>query len=171
MPYAEMHRSSVFLALGANLGDPASQLAEATRRVAGPQLEVMARSRLYRSAPVGPPGQPDYLNAVIEVQTSFSPTDLLKHTQAIENAMGRVKSVRWGPRVVDIDIALYGDEVVHTPDLVIPHRELARRRFVLAPLADIAPDLIVPGLGKSVAQLLSELVDDPSDLMVLTKNW
>ena len=166
-----MDTSRVFLALGANLGDPAAQIGEAVERLAAGGASVVAKSRLYRSAPVGPPGQPDYLNAAVEVQTSLEPNALLAATQTIEQTMGRVKTVRWGPRLVDIDIALFGDRTVDTPALVIPHRELANRRFVLAPLADLAPDFVVPGHGRTVRALLDALDDDPGDLSVLRSTW
>ncbi|MEM7674562.1 MAG: 2-amino-4-hydroxy-6-hydroxymethyldihydropteridine diphosphokinase [Myxococcota bacterium] len=166
-----MAEERVFLALGANLGSPADQLADAVTRLIHDELRVVSRSRLYRSAPVGPPGQPDYVNAAVEVRTTFSPDQLLAHTQGVENAMGRVKAIRWGPRLVDIDIALYGQRQVNQPELIIPHRELVRRRFVLAPLVDIDPTLVVAGVGKTVSVLLSELDDDPEDLSVLSTDF
>ncbi|MEO1334511.1 MAG: 2-amino-4-hydroxy-6-hydroxymethyldihydropteridine diphosphokinase [Myxococcota bacterium] len=166
-----MAKEQVFLALGANLGEPVDQLVDAVERLAHDELQVVARSRLYRSAPVGPPGQPDYINAAIEVTTTLSPTQLLKHTQGVEQAMGRVKTVRWGPRLVDIDIAIYGSHTIDTPDLVVPHRELANRRFVLAPLADLASAMNVPGLDRTIQQLLEALDDNPDDLSVLSNEW
>lgn len=162
----------VFIALGANLGDPAAQLADAVARLVSPDLTLVAKSRLYRSAPIGPPGQPDYLNAAIEIRTRHRPEALLRHTQAVEAAMGRQKTVRWGPRLVDLDIALYGDEQIDTPDLVIPHRELTRRRFVLAPLADLAPELAVAGTGRTIRDLLAALGPDADEeLSVLRDAW
>ena len=160
-----------YLALGANLADPQAQLAEATDRLHSDDVSVVLRSRLYRSAPVGPPGQSDYLNAVVEIRTRLAPAALLTYTQGIEQAMGRVKTVRWGPRLVDIDIAVYATWVVRTQNLTIPHRELGNRRFVLAPLADLAPELIVPGTGQTVVALMAALQDSPDDISVLRDAW
>lgn len=160
-----------FLALGANVGDPQVQIAEAVDRLHHPEVRVVARSRLYRSAPIGPPGQPDYLNAAVEIATVRAPQALLQHTQGVERAMGRVKTVRWGPRLVDVDIALYDDVQLDTADLVIPHRELANRRFVLAPLADLAPNRVVPGLERTIADLLAALGDADDGLSVLRNTW
>ena len=166
-----MERWPAFLALGANLGDPVTQLTEAVARLERAEVAVVARSRLYRSAPLGPPGQPDYVNGAVEIATALEPEDLLAHTQSVEQAMGRVKTVRWGPRLVDIDIALFADRRHDTPDLTIPHRELTRRRFVLAPLADLAPEVIVPGTNRTITELLAALDDDPSTLSVLIERW
>ena len=166
-----MDEQRVFLAVGANLGDPAAQLVEAADRLATEVLTVVGRSRLYRSAPIGPPGQPEYFNAALEVRTRLSPADLLKHTQGVESAMGRIKTERWGPRLVDVDIALYGAQQVSTRELVIPHAELANRRFVLAPLADLAPEFVVPGFDRTIAELLAALDDNPADLAVERDQW
>lgn len=147
----------VFIGLGANLGDPRAQLAEAIRRLEGPGFRPRRRARLYRSPPLGPPGQPDYLNTAVEGDTTLEPEALLDHLQAIEGALGRVRSVRWGPRVVDLDLLLYGERQLSTPRLVVPHPELSHRTFVLAPLADLAPELVIPGLGATVRALASRL--------------
>lgn len=155
-----------FLALGANLGDPRRQIAAALRHLEAGGAQVEARARLYRSAPVGPPGQPDYVNTAARVRTALEPLALLDLAKAVEARLGRTAGARWGPRVIDVDIALYEDRVVEHPRLVVPHREIARRRFVLAPLADLDPDLHVPGRGR-VRDLLAALDDDPEDLAVL----
>lgn len=155
-----------FLALGANLGDPVAQIASAQRALTEGGAKVRRRARLYRSAPVGPDGQPDYVNTAVEVETELTPEALLSLAKQIEAEHGRTAGVRWGPRVLDIDIALYGGLQLETERLRIPHRELQNRRFVLAPLFDLAPELEVPGLG-SVRALLAALPDDPSALEVL----
>ena len=151
-----------FLGLGANLGEPQVMLAEAIARLAAPDLEVVARAPLYRTAPIGPPGQPDYLNTVLEIRTDLRPEPLLDRLKALEQNLGRTPGVRWGPRLIDLDLLLYGTEQIDLPRLRVPHAELHRRRFVLAPLADLAPEVQVPGLGRSVRELLIALGDDPA---------
>ena len=156
-----------FLALGANLGNPRDQLDSAVDRLREAGLGVERRAPIYRSKPLGPAEQPDFLNTVLEVRTDLEPFELLDLCLGVENEMGRVRAVRWGPRVVDIDIALYGEAVVAHPRLRIPHPELPRRRFVLAPLADLAPDACVPGHKQTVRELLRDLPGEPSDLIVV----
>lgn len=108
----------------------------------------MACSSLYRSAPLGPANQPDYVNAVMAVETALAPLALLDALQALETAFGRVRhGERWGPRTLDLDILLYGSEILATDRLTVPHPGLAEREFVLYPLQEIAPDLNIPGLG------------------------
>jgi 2-amino-4-hydroxy-6-hydroxymethyldihydropteridine diphosphokinase len=155
------------LGLGANLGDPRRNVLEAIERLAAPEVRLLRRARLYRSPPLGPPGQPDYVNTAVEVETSLSPRQLLEHAKGVERALHRVTTVRWGPRTVDVDLLLYGDRRVDEPDLIIPHRELSRRAFVLAPLADLDPALQVPGLGRTVGSLLGDLAAEASALEVL----
>ncbi len=145
-----------YIGLGSNLADPAAQVRQAMTDLAGlPETELFARSALYRTAPVGPADQPDYVNAVVSLKTRLSPRGLLEALQAIERAHGRRRdSTRWGPRTLDLDILLYGDERLSEPGLQIPHPELGRRAFVLVPLADVAPvALRVPGVG-TLADLL-----------------
>jgi 2-amino-4-hydroxy-6-hydroxymethyldihydropteridine diphosphokinase len=137
-----------FLGLGSNLGDRWAQLREA---VAGlPTEEVVAVSPVYETDPVGgPPGQPPYLNLVVELATSRSPRDLLELARRLEQAGGRVRAERHGPRTLDVDVLLVGDLVVDEPDLVVPHPRMFERRFVLAPLADLAPELAPEGWEES----------------------
>jgi dihydroneopterin aldolase/2-amino-4-hydroxy-6-hydroxymethyldihydropteridine diphosphokinase len=137
-------RRRAFLGLGANLGDRE----EALRRAVAGLPDVVAVSPLYETSPVGgPPGQPPYLNAVVELSTALTPRHLLDVAHRLEAAAGRDRSVeeRHGPRPLDVDVLWVDGEVVHEPDLVVPHPRIAERRFVLAPLADLAPDLVVPG--------------------------
>lgn len=158
---------AAYLALGANLGDPVLQIERALEALTRRGVRVRRRARTYRSAPVGPAGQPDYLNTAVEVETELEPLALLETVKAVEAELGRdFETERWGPRVIDIDIALYGDRVVDEPQLRVPHAELTRRRFVLAPLADLAPDLSPPGLP-SIRRLLEALEDDPDSVRVL----
>lgn len=144
----------VYIGLGSNLECPERQVASAIRTLSAlPNSKLLASSRLYRTAPVGLTDQPDYINAVVRLETRLEPRALLDALQAIERAHGRRRDgTRWGPRTLDLDILLYGDERLDTPGLTIPHPELANRAFVLVPLSEIAPaDLQVPGLGDLAA--------------------
>lgn len=130
-----------FLGLGSNLGDRQSRLREA---VAG-LVDVVAVSPVYETDPVGGPPQGAYLNAVVELDTERSPRELLALARELEERAGRVRGERFGPRTLDVDVLLVGDLRVDDADLVVPHPRLWRRRFVVAPLADLAPDLVPPG--------------------------
>lgn len=142
-----IHRA--YIGLGANLNDPAAQLERAFQALAAlPDSCVASRSSLYRSRPMGPAEQPDYVNAVALLETSLTAHQLLRQLQAIEQAQGRVrKGERWGPRTLDLDILLYDDARIGDSELSVPHPGLAEREFVLFPLSEIAPDLDIPGLG------------------------
>ena len=119
-------------------------------------MEDLVLSPLYRTEPVGGPGQPDYLNAVATGRTRLLPLELLALLRRLEAEAGRDPlGERNGPRTLDLDLLLYGDEVIGLPDLAVPHPRLAARRFVLAPLADLVPDRVVPGTGRTVASLLA----------------
>jgi 2-amino-4-hydroxy-6-hydroxymethyldihydropteridine diphosphokinase len=136
-----------YVGLGANLGDPAAALDDAITRLAAiPQTVIAARSSLYRSAPVDAAG-PEFLNAVVALDTVLAPHDLLAHLQAIEQAHGRARPYRNAPRTLDLDLLLYGAQTIATPDLTVPHPRLHDRAFVLLPLAEIAADLEIPGRG------------------------
>ncbi len=139
-----------YVALGANVGDPPAQLREAFARLGSmPQCRLVARSRLWRSAPLGPVAQPDFVNAAAGLLTGLEARALLAELQRLERAMGRTPPVeRWGPRLIDLDLLLVGDERVVGPDLELPHPGLHRRNFVLYPLAEFAPELWVPGRGR-----------------------
>jgi 2-amino-4-hydroxy-6-hydroxymethyldihydropteridine diphosphokinase len=131
-----------FLGMGSNQGDSRALLRHAVDAL-GP--EVVAVSPLYETDPVGgPPGQRRYLNLVVELDTAQSPRDLLGRCQGLERAAGRVRGERWGPRTLDVDILLVDDLEVDEPDLVVPHPRMHERRFVMAPLADLAPELVAP---------------------------
>ena len=156
-------RVRAYVALGTNLGDRWSNLVRAGRALAAaPRTAVVAASRVYDTAPVGPP-QPRYLNAVLELEALLPADALLEVLQEIERAGGRKPSaVRWAARNLDLDLLLYGDEVIRSPALVVPHPGLVARRCVLAPLAELCPDRVVPGTGRTVAQLLA--LAAPEDL-------
>lgn len=143
-----------YIGLGSNLDDPVQQLHRALEALAQlPQTQRIACSRFYRSAPLGPQDQPDYVNAVVALDTDLLPEALLDALQAIEAAQGRVRTRRWGPRTLDLDLLLYGNEVLATPRLTVPHPGLAERNFVLYPLAELVPDLQLPD-GQRLEELL-----------------
>jgi 2-amino-4-hydroxy-6-hydroxymethyldihydropteridine diphosphokinase len=153
IPPRDTHPDQPFqalIALGSNLSRPEHQVQTAIAELhALERSRLVGRSRLYRTAPVGPPGQPDYVNAVVSLDTHLSPLALLDAMQAIERAHGRVRDgIRWGPRVLDLDLLTYGDLIMDLPGLTIPHPEIARRAFVLVPMADVASgDFEIPGAG------------------------
>ena len=141
-----------YVGLGANLGDR-----EETIRAAVAELpDVVAVSTLRETDPVGVTDQPQFLNGVAALDTELAPRELLDHLLAVERRLGRERKERWGPRTIDLDLLLYGNEVIDEDGLKIPHPRLHERRFVLEPLADLAPQLVVPGLG-GVEDLLAEL--------------
>jgi len=148
--------SEVFLGLGSNLGDREAALEEALRRLCGRGLRVALRSSTWLTEPVGGPPQGPFLNAVVSGTIALSPEGLLRACLETEREMGRVRTVRDGPRTIDIDILFYGDVRRETPGLTIPHPRLHERRFVLEPLAELDAELVVPGRGR-VTDLLAEL--------------
>ena len=129
----------IFLGLGSNLGDRKRFLDEALAALPGCGITIDTVSSIYETSPVGVTDQPDFLNMVVEVTTELSARQLLEAIKGIEKDLGRTSGPRWGPRVIDIDLLLYGDEVIDEPDLVVPHPELFSRQFVLDPLREIAP--------------------------------
>jgi len=146
----------VYLALGTNLGDRKNSLREALQSLP-PQVEILAVSRLYETAPAYVLDQPAFLNIAVQGRTSLSPADLLTFLKQLEEGIGRRKTVRYGPREIDVDIIFYDDLIVDLPGLQIPHPRLHERGFVLRPLADIAPDFMHPALKQTVAELLADL--------------
>jgi len=137
-----------YVGLGSNLDDPSAQLDRAERALAGlSQTRLLRVSGRYRNQPLGDPRQPWFLNAVAELATGLTPLLLLQALKAIEVAQGRVAGARWAPRPIDLDILLYGQAQIRLPQLQIPHPGIAARRFVLLPLAELVPELEVPGLG------------------------
>lgn len=137
-----------FIALGSNLADPVSQLSSAFEELSRlPGTQLLARSSLWRSAPVGHLDQPDFVNAVAEVETCLAPDSLLAHLLDIERRHGRIREFPNAPRTLDLDIAVYGDRCIDSPTLTVPHPRMHERAFVLLPLSEIAPELVVPGHG------------------------
>lgn len=140
---------TAYIGLGSNLENPRQQVRQALDELAAlSQTTLDAASSLYKSRAFGPKGQPDYINAVARIKTHLSPLDLLDTLQAIENAHGRVRKVRWGARTLDLDLLLYGGQEIRHERLTVPHPEMHRRAFVLSPLHEIAPDLAIPGRGE-----------------------
>ena len=147
--------TTAYIALGSNLDNPLQQVERAVSAIS--QLnhcQLSATSPWYRTAAIGPGQQPDYINGVCAIETSLEPLQLLHQLQAIENNQGRVRNERWGARTLDLDILLYGELTIDSPQLQVPHPRMAERSFVLMPLADIATDLVMPD-GQPLAQLLA----------------
>lgn len=147
-----------YVALGSNLDDPRAQVERAMAALDQlPQTRCVLRSSLYRSRPFGPVEQPDFVNAVAGLLTTLQPATLLASLQALETRLGRERPVvRWGPRRIDLDLLVHGSARIAEPGLELPHPGIAERAFVLAPLAEIAPDLDVPGVGR-VSALLAKV--------------
>jgi 2-amino-4-hydroxy-6-hydroxymethyldihydropteridine diphosphokinase len=150
-----------YLGIGSNLADPVHQCRDALREISSlKNVQVLRRSSLYRTEPVGNVSQDWFVNGVLEVRTTFTAQQLIKALQWVEQTLGRVRTEKWGPRTIDIDILLYGQEIIGTGDLVIPHPEMHKRRFVLVPMNEIAPYVIHPLYGVSMKGLLDRLGND-----------
>jgi len=147
-----------FIALGSNLEQPAMQVIQALKAIdAIPAIRILKQSSLYRSTPVGYDDQPDFINAVAEIETTLPALDLLHALQAIETSHGRERTFRNAPRVLDLDLLLYDDTVMQSAELTIPHPRMHERAFVLLPLVEIAPKLLIPGHGKAAALVSATL--------------
>jgi 2-amino-4-hydroxy-6-hydroxymethyldihydropteridine diphosphokinase len=143
-----------FIGLGSNLDNPAQQIEAAVAALKSvPQTRFTALSPLYRSIAIGPGPQPDYINAVVELFTTLPAAALLHELQTIETQQGRIRTVRWGARTLDLDLLLYGNNTINSTELTIPHPRMTIRNFVLYPLYDLAPELILPD-GTALAVLL-----------------
>jgi 2-amino-4-hydroxy-6-hydroxymethyldihydropteridine diphosphokinase len=149
--------ATAFVGIGSNLGDRETHLRSAIDLLAAEDgIEVVAVSRLRETEPVGPVEQGPFLNGAVQVTTDLPPGQLLERLLAVEQRLGRVRGERFGPRTIDLDLLVYGDEVVEEAGLTVPHPRLHERKFALEPLAELAPGLVVPGRGP-VSALLSEL--------------
>lgn len=153
-----------YIALGSNLASPLEQVNAALKAIADiPDSRIVAVSSFYRTPPLGPQDQPDYLNAAVALDTALTPEELLNHTQRIERQQGRErKAERWGPRTLDLDIMLFGDEVINTERLTVPHYDMKNRGFMLWPLFEIAPELSFPDDGVALAQRVHQFTPVPA---------
>lgn len=155
----------VYIGLGSNMRSPRQQIKSAIKSIGKiASTRVLKASSLYKSKPVGPQNQNDYINAVVKVETELMPLELLDCMQNIENQYGRIREERWGPRILDLDILMFGKEIIQDHKLTIPHSEIENRSFVLVPLAEIDSNCLIPGKG-----LISDLlaVIDQEDLELL----
>ena len=154
-----------YIGLGSNMRSPEQQIKSAIKSIkAVVKIRVLKVSSLYKSRPVGPQNQNDYVNAVIKIDTNLMPLELLECMQNIENQQGRIRKEHWGPRTLDLDILMFGDEIIKDDKLTIPHLEIENRSFVLAPLTEINPNCLIPGKGKA-RDLLAIL--DQDDLEII----
>ena len=150
---AALDQTRVILALGSNLGDRRANLRQALEEISA-QVSIDKTSSIYETPPWGYIEQPVFLNQVLSGQTSLNPTELLAFLKGIERKLGRVKNFKNGPRLMDIDILLFGNQIVNSETLVIPHPRMLERGFVMLPLSEIEPELIIPGTNKNVTELL-----------------
>lgn len=147
-----------FVGLGSNLGDLVLNLRNALKEICAlPDTQIIRQSTFYKTSPEGNTSQPHFLNAVVEIFTGLTPYHLLKHLLEIEVRIGRVRVAKWGPRLIDLDLLLYNNQIIHDKNLVIPHPLMHQRGFVLKPLAEIAPEIVHPILQKSARELLTAL--------------
>ena len=161
----------VYLLLGGNLGDRLAFLKQARTSLANQVGSIKANSKFYETAAWGKTDQPSFLNQVLHVQTNLLPEELLHIIQSIEQTLGRERFEHWGARVIDIDILFYDDLVLQTQRLSIPHPHLHTRRFTLAPLAEIAPDLVHPVLHKTIKALLAACQDELEVTVFKNSGW
>jgi 2-amino-4-hydroxy-6-hydroxymethyldihydropteridine diphosphokinase len=156
-PPAPNPQPLVFVGLGSNLGDRRANLEATIGRLARePGVRVVRRSGLYETEPVGVADQPWFLNAVLEIETRLAAGELLRMLKRIERELGRRPGRRWGERLIDLDLLVYGEQPLAEPDLTVPHPEMWRRLFVLVPLAELAPDLLAPD-GRSIGRVIEDL--------------
>ena len=148
-----------YIGLGSNIGDKLGTCRRAIELL-GKAGRLIKLSSFYCTEPIGYTNQEDFVNAVVKIETQLSPASLLARCHVIEDELGRTRSVRWGPRTIDLDILLYGNKVISDMELTIPHPMMAKRAFVLVPLSEIEPELVHPVLNTTVSQLLHELRDN-----------
>jgi 2-amino-4-hydroxy-6-hydroxymethyldihydropteridine diphosphokinase len=165
---SENNKTKTYIGLGSNLGNRLGNIRFALAAMGQmPGSAVIRMSAVYETEPVGNAAQPKFLNAAVELETSLEPTVLLKSLQRIEHHMGRVRQVKWEPRVIDLDILYFGSQVIDTPELTVPHPELSLRGFVLVPLCDLIPEFEDPASRQKVKALLKKLIRTPKDIIKL----
>ena len=151
-----------FIGLGSNLGDREANIRQALQQLEQlPETTIVRGSSLYDTEPVGVPDQPNFLNGVVQIETHLAPRQLLWNLMLIERRLGRVRTQQWGPRVIDLDLLLYGDEVVDEDDLQVPHPLMTQRSFVMVPLVEIEPLLVHPVTNQTMLSILQRLGADP----------
>lgn len=161
---------SIFISIGSNLGNRIDACAQANERIdSEKEITVIKKSSLFETEPVGYKDQPNFINQLIKIRTELSPENLLNFLLLIERELGRIRSMHWGPRIVDLDLLFYGQKVINSTNLIVPHPELHKRRFVLIPFSEIAPCFYHPLLKKTATELLVE-TKDQSMVKKLTKN-
>lgn len=147
----------VYIAFGSNIGDRGAAIEEALNLIEQNEMKIVKRSKIYETEPYGYVDQPSFLNGAVEVETNLSCRDVLERLLSIENQIGRVREFKWGPRIIDLDIIFYNNEIYDEEDLKVPHPDMQSRDFVLKPLNDLCPDYVHPILGKTIRELLGEL--------------
>ena len=162
---------AAYIGIGSNLGDKQRCCAEAVERIGQiPGCQLTGSSDWYSTKPVGVEGQEWYVNGVVSLAVGISARQLLNQLQAIEGGMGRVRKERWEPRIIDLDILAFGQEIIHEEDFEVPHPLMHLRKFVLLPMSQLAPELIHPVLGVTVVELLQQLPDDDQMVVPLKEN-
>lgn len=154
-----MPTQNIFLLTGSNLGDRLNNLTKCTELMEAQAGRIVSRSSIYETAPWGKSDQDNFLNQALHLETTLQPHELLETCLAIEEKIGRVRREKWGSRTIDVDIIYYGNQIIDSDDLKVPHPRMAERRFVLIPINEIAPDFVHPILKKTNARLLLECVD------------
>ena len=154
-----------YIGLGSNMDSPRQHITTAIQSLGEIQsTRIINVSSLYKSKPMGPQNQDDYINAVVQIETEMEPTELLNYLQAIENRHGRVRAEHWGPRTIDLDILMFGNEIIQNDRLTVPHPQITKRSFVIVPLAEIAPDVVIPEKGL-VSELLLSIDQDGLEIL------
>ncbi len=147
----------VYIAFGSNIGDRGAAIEEALNLIEQNEMKIVKKSKIYETEPYGYVDQPSFLNGAVEVETNLSCRDVLERLLSIENQIGRVREFKWGPRIIDLDIIFYNNEIFDEEDLKVPHPDMQSRDFVLRPLNDLCPDYVHPVLDKTIGELLGEL--------------
>ncbi len=163
---------TVYIGVGSNLGDPYGNCIKAVEIIKeDPFCTMKAISPFYRTEPVGVEGQSWFINAVLSINTSLTPAELIEALLGFEKQMGRTRSgIKWESRIIDLDILLFGNEIINDKYLIVPHPRMHTRRFVMAPMADIAPELIHPVLGESMSEILGRIPESDQAIRLMEKN-